>query len=80
VPTLIVVGQLDQLFSAGDGAARSDVDAVLARERACYPPAARLEIEVLPDTGHALTIHPTAPRFFALVTEWAARMVPGVPK
>ena len=80
VPTLVVVGELDQLFSAGDGAGQADVAAVLARERACYSAAARLEIEVLPDTGHALTIHPSAPRFFALVADWAGRMVPGAGK
>jgi pimeloyl-ACP methyl ester carboxylesterase len=80
VPTLIVVGALDQLFSAGEGAGQADTDAVLARERACYSEAAQLEIVVVPDTGHALTIHPTAPEYFAATVEWAARMVPGAAK
>lgn len=75
VPTLIVVGEQDQLFSAGEGAGGADVDAVLARERACYSDAARLEIEVVPETGHALTIHPSAPQFGKLVADWADRLV-----
>jgi pimeloyl-ACP methyl ester carboxylesterase len=69
VPTLIVVGALDQLFS-GD-----DQEAVLDKERACYSEAAELEIAVIPETGHALTIHPTAPEFFAVVVDWAGRKV-----
>lgn len=75
VPTLIVVGALDQLFSAGEGAGQADTDAVLARERGCYPEAAELEIAVMPETGHALTIHPSAPEFYALVADWAGRKV-----
>lgn len=73
VPTLVVVGELDQLFS-GDGT-DTGADVVLDRERACYSEAARLEIAVVPDTGHALTIHPSAPEFFRLVADWAGRAV-----
>ena len=84
VPTLIVVGALDQLFSAGEGAgqaaADTGADTVLERERACYSEAAQLEIVVVPETGHALTIHPSAPDYFAATVEWAARMVPGAAK
>lgn len=77
VPTLIVVGALDQLFSGGED---TDTETVLARERACYGEAAQLEIVVVPDTGHALTIHPSAPEYYAATVEWAARMVPGAAK
>jgi pimeloyl-ACP methyl ester carboxylesterase len=77
VPTLIVVGALDQLFSGGED---TSTDTVLERERACYGEAAQLEIVVIPDTGHALTIHPSAPEYFAATVEWAARMVPGAAK
>ena len=76
VPTLVVVGDQDQLFSAGEDG-RPEIEPALARERACFSPAAELEVAVVPGSGHALTIHRTAPDFFALVREWADRRLGG---
>jgi len=76
VPTLVVVGESDQLFPAGEDG-RPEIEPALARERACFSPAARLEIAVVAGSGHALTIHRTAPDFFEVVRDWAARRLGG---
>ena len=76
VPTLVVVGEQDQLFSAGaDG--RPEIEPALDRERACFSPAAELEIAVVAGSGHALTIHRTASDYFEVVREWADRRLGG---
>lgn len=76
VPTLVVVGDQDQLFSAGEDG-RPEIEPALARERACFSPAAELEVSVVVGSGHALTIHRTAPDFFESVREWADRRLGG---
>jgi pimeloyl-ACP methyl ester carboxylesterase len=76
VPTLVVVGEKDQLFSAGEDG-RPEIEPALDRERACFSPAAELEIAVVAGSGHALTIHRTAPDFFEVVREWADRRLGG---
>jgi pimeloyl-ACP methyl ester carboxylesterase len=76
VPTLVVVGGSDQLFSAGEDG-RPEIEPVLDRERACFSPAAQLEIAVVAGSGHALTIHRTAPDFFEVVREWGDRRLGG---
>ena len=76
VPTLVVVGEKDQLFSAGEDG-RPEIGPVLDRERACFSPAAELEIAVVAGSGHALTIHRTAADFFDAVREWADRRLGG---
>jgi len=76
VPTLVVVGDQDQLFAAGEDG-RPEIEPALARERACFSPAAELEVAVVAGSGHALTIHRTAPDFFAVVREWADRRLGG---
>jgi pimeloyl-ACP methyl ester carboxylesterase len=76
VPTLVVVGEKDQLFSAGEDG-RPEIEPALDRERGCFSPAAELEIAVVAGSGHALTIHRTAPDFFDVVREWADRRVGG---
>ncbi|HEU4349477.1 MAG TPA: alpha/beta fold hydrolase [Actinoplanes sp.] len=76
VPTLVVVGEKDQLFSAGEDG-RPEIEPALDRERACFAPAAELEIAVVAGSGHALTIHRTASDFFEVVREWADRRLGG---
>ena len=76
VPTLVVVGESDQLFSAGEDG-RPEIQPALDRERACFAPAAELELAVVAGSGHALTIHRTAPDFFAVVRDWADRRLGG---
>ena len=76
VPTLVVVGDQDQLFSAGEDG-KPEIEPALAREQACFSPAAGLEVSVVAGSGHALTIHRTAPDFFESVRDWADRRLGG---
>jgi pimeloyl-ACP methyl ester carboxylesterase len=76
VPTLLVLGDHDGAFcGAPDG-----VDCTLANVRVLeapyYAPDARLHVVLVPQTGHSLTQHETAPLSAAATLAWTAAVAP----
>lgn len=72
-PVLLIDGQRDQIVCGPLGSS-SPCDApvsYLTTERAFYPVAKSFTPEIVPDTGHDLTLHETAPQFFGDVQQWA---------
>jgi len=72
VPTLVVVGDFDDLTCAAPSCSASGS---LASEPTFYAPAACLEVEVVADAGHDLCLHRNAPAFFSLARSWSDRHV-----
>jgi len=75
VPVLVVVGQHDRLI-CGPEAGASDCSssaALLAGERPYYAPKADLQALVVPDTGHVLNLHRTAPAHYRQLARWVDR-------
>jgi pimeloyl-ACP methyl ester carboxylesterase len=71
VPVLSVVGDYDATFCGVPTC--SQPGSAVALEPLFYPPAAQLELHVVPDTGHDLNLHLSAPTWFALAQEWLDR-------
>ncbi|GAA0925062.1 alpha/beta hydrolase [Kribbella koreensis] len=75
VPVLVVVGRHDRLI-CDTGAGGSDCSSsatLLAGERPYYAPNADLQALVVPNTGHVLNLHRTAPALYSLLAQWAQR-------
>ncbi|HEY7417908.1 MAG TPA: hypothetical protein VH593_22185 [Ktedonobacteraceae bacterium] len=76
VPVLEVVGQEDALY-CGLGAVNCSSSASVLREEAPYfSPSAHLQAQVIPNTGHVLNLHPTAPATYATIIVWSKLHVP----
>jgi hypothetical protein len=76
VPTLLVVGQRDNLFCGPpDGLDCTEAN-VRAAEQPYYSPAADLKVEVIGQTGHVLALHLTAPLTDAKILQWTLARVP----
>ncbi len=73
VPVLDVVGQNDTMNCAPDGADCTSSATLQRAEAPFYSPAAHLEAVVIPDTGHSLNMHTTAPQWFDVVIDWMKR-------
>ena len=71
VPTLVVVGDFDTIACDLPCSDTGSLD----NEASLYPAEACAEVEIIPDAGHALTLHRNAPDFFAVVKEWSDRRV-----
>lgn len=71
VPTLVVVGDYDNIACNLPCSATGSLDG----EASLYPPEACVEVEIVPDAGHALTLHQNAPEFFDIVRDWSDRRV-----
>ncbi|MFI5835919.1 alpha/beta fold hydrolase [Micromonospora sp. NPDC051300] len=69
VPVLIVVGQRDKLVCGAAGSDCATSAALYRQERRWYPNA-RLRVEVVGRTGHALNLHRTAPGWIARARTW----------
>jgi pimeloyl-ACP methyl ester carboxylesterase len=76
VPTLVVTGDWDNIVCDLPCSETGALD----HEAALYPPEACVEVEIVPDAGHALTLHENAPDFFALVEDWSNRRVGADPR
>ena len=70
VPVLDVVGQTDTMNCAPDGVDCTSSATLQRAEAPFYSPAAHLEAVVIPDTGHSLNLHTTAPQWFDVVIGW----------
>lgn len=71
VPVLSVVGDYDATFCGVPTC--SSPGSLAALEPLFYPPAAQLEMHVVPDAGHDLNLHRSAPTWFAIAQEWMDR-------
>lgn len=68
-PVLVVDGDEDALF-CGFTVDCTDQAAVLANEKSYYSAAPSVSVVLIPGTGHALALHPSAPRSFAVINQW----------
>lgn len=71
-PVLVVIGQQDTFFCGG-AVDCSDAAQVAAHEASYFPRAASLTAVTVANTGHDLTLHPTAPQSFASINDWLKR-------
>jgi pimeloyl-ACP methyl ester carboxylesterase len=71
VPVLSVVGDHDATFCGVPTC--SQPGSAVELEPLYYPPAAQLEMRVVPNAGHDLNLHLSAPTWFALAREWLDR-------
>jgi pimeloyl-ACP methyl ester carboxylesterase len=67
VPVLFVIGSRDNVFCTPPQCSEARL------EPSFYPADARVEVRVLPGTGHDLNLHFTAPAFFGIAREWSDR-------
>ena len=73
VPVLIVIGQRDILMCAPDALDCSSSQALMRSEGPWYSPKARLETAAIPNTGHSLNLHLTAPIWNEIARDWMDR-------
>jgi pimeloyl-ACP methyl ester carboxylesterase len=73
VPTLLVLGQHDQVMYDGDGLICNQENVANA-ERPYYSAAARLQVLIAPDTGHDLQLHETAPATGERILRWLSTL------
>jgi pimeloyl-ACP methyl ester carboxylesterase len=71
VPVLLVVGATDALFCGPGQPCQRPAD-LCQREDAAFPSAADLSAATVPDTGHSINLHRSAPRAFTLIQRWMA--------
>ena len=70
VPVLLVVGQQDGTMCGLLATNCSSAATVLQAEAPYYAPQAQLQAVVIPNSGHDLTLHKTAPLYFAATLAW----------
>lgn len=66
---LLINGEFDTTF-CGLTLDCASASTVLAAEAPYYPNAASLDVQVVANTGHNLTLHPSAGTSFALIDQW----------
>lgn len=76
VPTLLVVGENDNLFCGPPDGLDCTETNVLAAEAPYYSPAADLGVEAVGRTGHVLSLHLTAPLTHLRILHWTLSRVP----
>jgi len=75
VPVLVVVGQQDALFCGFAATNCSSAASVQQAEAPYYTRQAQLHVVVIPQAGHDLNLHKTAPLWFAAATTWSLQHV-----
>ena len=73
VPVLVANGAKDEFYCAVD-CTRGQV---LAQEQAYFAGAPCLDAAVMPDAGHDINLHPSAPAYQAKVLAWADAVTGG---
>jgi pimeloyl-ACP methyl ester carboxylesterase len=68
-PILLILGQEDRLY-CGLALDCSNPANVKAEEQPYYTSAAKLDVVVIPGTGHDLALHPSANASFAAISNW----------
>ena len=76
--TIVVVGDNDTLFCPDPEGCTASGD--LAAEAAFYAPEACAELVAVPETGHDLNLHFSAPATYGLILEWMDRRVGSDPR
>jgi pimeloyl-ACP methyl ester carboxylesterase len=81
-PMLLVVGDKDRIFCGPpDGIDCSTADSIMRtsalRESDYYPATNQPTVIVLPDTGHEIALHTTAPGAYAAMLTWVDEQVGG---
>jgi pimeloyl-ACP methyl ester carboxylesterase len=71
-PVLIVDGEDDALFCTGSVNCANPAS-VAQFEKPYFSHAASLTVEIVPDTGHDVALHPTAGESFAMINAWLSR-------
>lgn len=72
VPTLVVNGDHDMITCTAPSCTATGS---LANEAMFYGPDACVEIQIVPDSGHALNTHLNAPTAFSMIRAWSDRRV-----
>jgi pimeloyl-ACP methyl ester carboxylesterase len=72
-PVLDVMGEYDAWFCSGQPCSSST--GTPSRERQWFDGTSCFEQYVLPEAGHDINVHYTAPQWFAVAVEWTRRMV-----
>jgi pimeloyl-ACP methyl ester carboxylesterase len=67
VPVLILIGECDRMFTAGQIRASTPV---LIAERDYYAPDTDVEVATIPCAGHNTCLHTSAPIHHALILDW----------
>ncbi len=75
VPVLLVVGQEDSVVCGLLATNCSSAATVLQTEAPYYSPQAQLQVAVIPNDGHDLALHKSAPLYFAATIAWALQHV-----
>lgn len=74
VPVLLVVGQDDNLFCDNQTYLCTDDAAVQQRENSYYGPQAKLQVDVIPNSGHDLNLHLNANVWYDEAINWAENL------
>ncbi|MEH1015478.1 alpha/beta hydrolase [Micromonospora sp. CPCC 206060] len=75
VPVLSVIGAKDNMYCAVDALDCTDYAAVQQAEAPYYANASDFDLIIVPETGHNLNLHYTAPFTFLSMLSWAATHV-----
>jgi pimeloyl-ACP methyl ester carboxylesterase len=74
VPVLLVVGELDRVL-CGNRVNCSDRGSILALESSFYAPQTCLQVEIIRDAGHLLTLQRSPQGTYSTMLSWARRFV-----
>jgi pimeloyl-ACP methyl ester carboxylesterase len=67
VPVLLAIGEIDAAFCP---TVLCTADWVRAHEAPFYAHASRLDVAVIPQAGHDINLHPSAPDFYSTAAAW----------
>ncbi len=70
VPVLSIIGRDDLLFCGPQGSNCASQTTVMQQEASYYAPQARLQVVLVPRTGHDLALHRTAPFTNSRLVDW----------
>jgi pimeloyl-ACP methyl ester carboxylesterase len=71
VPVLVVNGQQDAIFCYDPSLFNCvDAAAVMANEAPYYTAAASFQVVTIPESGHDLTLHPSANESYTVISDW----------
>jgi pimeloyl-ACP methyl ester carboxylesterase len=74
VPVLLIVGQQDSIVCGLLATNCSSAATIKQAEAPFYSPQAQLQVVVIPNAGHDLALHRSAPLYFAATIAWAQNL------
>jgi len=75
VPVLLIVGQQDAFYCGPEACDCSTSNSVYQVESAYFSSAAKLQVRVIPNMGHDLNLHLSAPETYSIISGWALSQV-----